>query len=241
MTETTENKPKHIAVIMDGNGRWAAQRGLPRTAGHKQGAEAARQVVKAATELGVEYITLFGFSSENWNRPQSEITDLMNLLRYYLRSETAELHKNGARLRVIGDRDRLDADIVKMIDHAESLTEDNEDITVVIALNYGGRNDILHAVKRLHHAHLGEKLTMDTIEAQFPGFLMTQGIPDPDLLIRTSGEQRISNFLLWQCAYSEFVFTETLWPDFSKQDLEQAIEVYAGRERRFGALKQSEG
>ena len=241
MIQETEKKPKHVAVIMDGNGRWAAQRGLPRTAGHKQGAEAARKAVKAATELGIDYITLFGFSSENWSRPQSEITDLMNLLRYYLRSETAELHKNGARLRVIGDREGLDHDIVRMIDNAEELTEDNKDITVVIALNYGGRNDILNAVKRLHHAHLGEKLEMETIEAQFPGFLMTQGIPDPDLLIRTSGEQRISNFLLWQCAYSEFVFTDTLWPDFSKDDLEQALQIYAGRERRFGALKHSEG
>lgn len=233
--------PKHIAIIMDGNGRWAKARGLPRTAGHKQGAESARRVVKAATELGVRYLTLFGFSSENWNRPDSEIKDLMNLLRYYLRSETAELHKNGARLRVIGDRTGLDDDIVKMIENAEELTEDNSAITVVMALNYGGRNDILHAVRRLHNAHLGQKLSFETVEAQFPGFLMTEGVPDPDLLIRTSGEQRISNFLLWQCAYSEFVFTDTLWPDFDKAELEQALAVYAERDRRFGALTQAEG
>ncbi|MEZ5813576.1 MAG: isoprenyl transferase [Alphaproteobacteria bacterium] len=231
--------PKHVAIIMDGNGRWAAARGLRRTAGHKQGAEAVRKVVKAAGELGIEYLTLFGFSSENWKRPDDEIKDLMNLLRYYLRAETADLHKNGVRLRVVGDRNAFDADIVKMIEHAEALTEDNGEITVVMALNYGGRNDILHAAKRLHEAHLGEKLSMETIEAQFPGFLMTQGVPDPDLLIRTSGEQRISNFLLWQCAYSEFVFTETLWPDFSKAYLEAALEEYAGRERRFGALQHS--
>lgn len=230
-----------MAVIMDGNGRWAKARSLPRTAGHKQGAESARRVVKAATEFGVKYLTLFGFSSENWNRPDSEIKDLMNLLRYYLRSETAELHKNGARLRVIGDRAGLDDDIVRMIENAESLTEENTAITVVIALNYGGRNDILHAAARLHNAHLGQKLSFETIEAQFPGFLMTEGIPDPDLLIRTSGEQRISNFLLWQCAYSEFVFTDTLWPDFDKNDLEQALSIYGQRDRRFGALTKVEG
>ena len=242
MQNLSENKPlKHVAIIMDGNGRWAAGRGLPRHAGHKQGAEAVRRIVKVAAELGVEYLTLFGFSSENWKRPENEIKDLMNLLRYYLRSETAELHKNGVKLRVIGDRSAFDDDIIRMIDHTESLTEDNTEITVVMALNYGGQNDILHAVQRLHHAHLGEKLELDTIEAQFPGFLMTQGIPDPDLLIRTSGEQRISNFLLWQCAYSEFVFTDTLWPDFSKDDLVAALEEFSGRDRRYGALKNSKG
>ena len=242
MKQNTENKYiKHVAIIMDGNGRWAAAKGLPRTAGHKQGAEAARDVVKAATELGIEYLTLFGFSSENWSRPDSEIKDLMNLLRYYLRAETAELHKNGAKLRVIGDRNALDDDIVRMIENAEKLTEENKEITVIIALNYGGRNDILHAVQRLHEAHLGEKLAMETIEAQFPGFLMTQGIPDPDLLIRTSGEQRISNFLLWQCAYTEFVFTDTLWPNFSKADLEDALTEFSCRDRRFGGLQRSGG
>lgn len=231
--------PTHVAIIMDGNGRWAAGRNLPRTAGHRQGAEAARKVTKAAAELGIRYLTLFGFSSENWSRPEGEIRDLMNLLRYYLRAETAELHKNGARLRVIGDRSAFDADIVRLIENAEALTENNAGITVVIALNYGGRNDILSAVQRLHNAHLGQRLDMETIAAQFPGFLMTAGIPDPDLMIRTSGEQRISNFLLWQCAYAEFVFTQTLWPDFSKEDLRAALEEYAGRDRRFGALKQA--
>lgn len=235
------NIPTHIAVIMDGNGRWAKARSLPRTAGHKQGAESARKIVKNAAELGVGYITLFGFSSENWSRPKSEIKDLMNLLRYYLRSETAELHKGGARLRVIGDREGLDADIVKLIENAEALTRDNDKITVVIALNYGGRQDIVHAVKRLHDAHLNEELALETIEAQFPGFLMTQGIPDPDLMIRTSGEHRISNFLLWQCAYTEFVFTDVLWPDFGREDLEAAIAEYGERDRRYGAIKSSEG
>lgn len=242
MAQNTGNKNlKHVAVIMDGNGRWAKARGLPRTAGHKQGAESARRVVKDAAELGVEYITLFGFSSENWNRPADEIKDLMKLLRYYLRSETAEFHKNGARLRVIGDRSAFDADIVKLIENAEKLTEDNTDINVIIALNYGGRNDILQAALRLHNAHLHEKLEMETVAAQFPGFLMTQGVPDPDLLIRTSGEMRISNFLLWQCAYTEFVFTDTLWPDFGKEDLQAAIDVYNTRDRRFGAIAESKG
>ena len=235
-----QNTPQHVAVIMDGNGRWAKSRGLPRTAGHKQGAEAAREIVRNAGELGVKYITLFGFSSENWSRPQSEVKDLMNLLRYYLRSETAELHKGGARLRVIGDRSALDDDIVKLIENAEELTKDNDKITAIIALNYGGRQDILHAVKRLHDAHLHEELALETIEAQFPGFLMTQGIPDPDLMIRTSGETRISNFLLWQCAYTEFVFTDTLWPDFGRVELEAAISEFGTRDRRFGTVKSSE-
>ena len=222
--KSENNQLKHVAIIMDGNGRWAKKRGLPRTAGHKQGAEAARRVVKDAAELGIEYVTLFGFSSENWARPEDEIKDLMNLLRYYLRSETAELHKNGARLRVVGDRSAFDPDIIQLINNAEELTAENTAITLVIALNYGGRHDILQAVQRLHNAHIGERLELETIEAQFPGFLMTQGVPDPDLLIRTSGEMRISNFLLWQCAYTEFVFTETLWPDFSKKDLEEAAK-----------------
>ena len=226
---------------MDGNGRWAKSRGLPRTAGHKKGAEAVRRAVESAAEIGVRYLTLFGFSSENWSRPENEISDLMNLLRYYLRSETAELHKKGVRLRVIGDRSAFDADIVKMIENAETLTEDNDKIDVIIALNYGGRNDILQAVQRLHNAHLGEKLTIETVAAQFPGFLMTQGLPDPDLLIRTSGEARISNFLLWQCAYTEFVFTDTLWPDFDRGSFDDAVAEYAERDRRFGAISTVKG
>ena len=232
--------PKHVAIIMDGNGRWARARGLPRSAGHKKGAEAVRKVVEAAAASGVEYLTLFGFSSENWSRPQSEVNDLMNLLRYYLRAETAELHKKGVRMQVIGDRSAFDADIVKLIENAETLTEDNAKIHVVIALNYGGRNDILQAIQRLHNAHLGEKLSMDTVAAQFPGFLMTQGLPDPDLLIRTSGESRISNFLLWQCAYTEFVFSDALWPDFDSEHFAEALTEYTSRDRRFGAVTASE-
>ncbi len=235
--------PKHIAIIMDGNGRWAAKRGLPRTSGHKQGAEAARRAVSSATELGVEYLTLFGFSSENWNRPENEVRDLMNLLRYYLRSETAELHKSGARLRVIGDREALDTDIVQLIENAEKLTGENKKITVIIALNYGGRHDILQAACKVAKEYLarGEEPDMKSMESDFVRYLMTVGIPDPDLLIRTSGEKRISNFLLWQCAYAEFVFTDTLWPDFDKADMESALVEYAGRDRRFGARSRQSG
>lgn len=234
----SEVLPKHIAVIMDGNGRWAKARGLPRVAGHKQGAEAARKVVKAAADLGVSFITLFGFSSENWARPADEVKELMNLLRHYLRGETAELHKNNAVLRVIGDRAGLDDDIVELIENAEALTRDNSGITVLMALNYGGRDDILQAAQKA-----AEKAVALGSAAQvrddFEGFLMTAGVPDPDLLIRTSGEQRISNFLLWQCAYAEFVYTDTLWPDFGRDALTEALAVYSGRERRFGGVDAS--
>lgn len=240
--ENTGNIPKHVAIIMDGNGRWANQRGLPRTAGHKQGAEAARRVTKCAVELGIEYLTLFGFSSENWSRPKSEISELMKLLRYYLRSETAELHKSGARLRVIGDRAALDADIIQLIENAEALTADNSKITLIIALNYGGRHDILQAVQRIaaNYAETGATPELEDIKAVFPDFLMTADIPDPDMLIRTSGEQRISNFLLWQCAYAEFIFMPTLWPDFDMEHLKQALAEYAGRERRYGGVLASQ-
>ncbi len=232
------NIPTHIAVIMDGNGRWAAARGLPRTMGHQRGSEAVKRITHAAAELGVKYLTLFGFSSENWSRPESEVKELMKLLRSYLRSETAELHKNGIRLRVIGNRRDFDQDIIDLIDNAERLTADNRKITLVMALNYGGRNDILHAANALadYAAREKRKLSEEEVEALFPQFLMTSGIPDPDLMIRTSGEQRISNFLLWPCAYTEFVFTNTLWPDFDKQSLEQAIEEYNRRDRRFGNI-----
>jgi undecaprenyl diphosphate synthase len=235
--------PKHIAIIMDGNGRWAQKRGLPRTTGHRQGAETLRTVVEEAGKMGVEYLTLFGFSSENWKRPEEEVSDLMKLLRHYLRSETAELHKNGIKLKVIGDRAAFDEDIVQLIENAENLTTLNDKITLVIALNYGGRNDILSAVHKTVHefATRGIDPSFSQIEKYFPDFLMTAGIPDPDMLIRTSGEQRISNFLLWQCAYAELIFTDTLWPDFGVTDLQDAIAEYSSRERRYGALKNQSG
>jgi undecaprenyl diphosphate synthase len=231
--------PRHVAVIMDGNGRWATSRGLPRSAGHKQGAEAARRVVRAAAECGIEYITLFGFSSENWSRPRAEVQELMKLLRYYLSAETAELHKNKARLMVIGDRSAFDEDIIRLIENAESLTQANDGITVIIALNYGGRHDILQAAHRLaeQSAARGSVTDFDAFAHSFEACLMTAGIPDPDVLIRTSGEQRISNFLLWQCAYAEFIFAPVYWPDFDKKDLEWALAEYATRDRRFGAVK----
>ena len=228
--------PKHIAIIMDGNGRWASARGLPRTMGHRQGVEAVKRTVKAAVEIGIPFITLFGFSSENWSRPVEEVSELMRLLRIYLRSETAELHRNNIRLRVIGNRDQLEPDIAELIGNAEALTAGNSAITVTIALNYGGRNELLEAAAKFARLCAERDLTPDfeTAEEFFPLCLMTAGTPDPDIVIRTSGEQRISNFLLWQSAYSEFVFTPTLWPDFGAADLAAAVADFGRRERRFG-------
>ncbi len=228
--------PVHVAIIMDGNGRWAKARGLPRVAGHRRGAEAARRAVEAAAELGISYLTLFGFSSENWKRPADEVGDLMALLRHYLRGEIAELHRNNVRLRVIGDRDRLAPDIVTLIDNSEALTAGNAGLHLAIALSYGGRAEIAGAARRLAEEVAAGRLAADAIdEARFARHLLTEGMPDPDLVIRTSGEQRLSNFLLWQTAYSEFVFIETLWPDFAKADLERALREYHGRDRRYGA------
>lgn len=236
MTKT----PKHIAIIMDGNGRWAKARGLPRTAGHHQGIEACKRAVREASDMGIPYLTLFGFSSENWSRPADEIGELMRLLRMYLRSETADLHANGVRLRVIGSRKELSEDIVQLIENAEALTRDNTRINLTIALNYGGRNEILQAAAdyAVHCIRNDIEPSFASAEEYLPSFLMTAGIPDPDILIRTSGEQRISNFLLWQCAYTEFIFTPTLWPDFGRADLEAAVKEFAGRDRRYGAVKE---
>jgi len=231
------NVPRHVAIIMDGNGRWASARGLSRIEGHKKGAEAAQRAVEAARDMGISYVTLFGFSSENWRRPIDEVDGLMNLLRYYLKKETNELHKNEARLRIIGDRTRLPKDIVELIEQAEDITKNNAGLTVVIALSYGGRQDIVFAAQQVAAAVKAGTLAPEDIDdATFSARLMTADIPDPDLMIRTSGENRISNFLLWQLAYAEMYFTNTLWPDFSRQDLEDAVRFYAGRERRYGGL-----
>ncbi len=234
----TTNIPRHIAIIMDGNGRWAQARGLPRTAGHQRGIEAVKRAVKDAGELGIQYLTLFGFSTENWNRPADEVKELMRLLRMYLRAETAQLHSNNIRLKVIGRRAELEPDIVKLIEQAEELTKNNTSVTVVIALNYGGRHDILDAAARMatFMQEKGIVPSFNAAEEYFPQFLSTDGIPDPDILIRTSGEQRVSNFLLWQCAYSEMIFTPTLWPDFCRADLDFAIEEFKKRDRRFGGV-----
>ena len=227
--------PLHVAVIMDGNGRWARARGLPRTAGHRRGAEAAREIVETAADMGVSYLTLFGFSAENWSRPETEVRDLMGLLRLYLRNEIGSLHRNGVRLRVVGERSRLAPDIVSLIEDAEAKTVDNGRLTLVIALNYGGRQEIVTTARRLAEKVRAGALDPEAIgEDLFSDHLFTAGIPDPDLLIRTSGEQRVSNFLLWQLAYTEFVFVDTLWPDFSRKEFEFAVREFQGRERRFG-------
>jgi undecaprenyl diphosphate synthase len=226
----------HVAIIMDGNGRWARARGLPRTMGHRQGAEAARRTVKAAADAGVTHLTLFGFSSENWKRPKMEVQYLMGLLRGYLRRNVEELHEAGVRLSVIGERDGLPADIVTLIGEAEQLTRDNTRLHLTIALNYGGRGDIVAATRRLAEQARAGALQPDEIdEAAFAASLSTSSLPDPDLLIRTSGEQRVSNFLLWQLAYAEMLFVEKYWPDFGADDLVAALAEFRRRDRRFGA------
>lgn len=234
-----DETPQHIAIIMDGNGRWAKARNLPRTAGHHQGIEACKRVVRSAGELGLKYLTLFGFSTENWSRPVDEVNELMRLLRMYLRSETADLHRNNVKLQVVGDRAALSKDIVELIENTEDLTKDNTGLHLVIALNYGGRMDITKAAADMarNFQEQGIEPTYENAEEHFAGFLMTKNIPDPDILVRTSGEQRISNFLLWQCAYSEFVFTDTLWPDFGENDLRAAMKEFQKRDRRFGAIQ----
>lgn len=228
--------PRHVAIIMDGNGRWAKQRGLPRTAGHRQGAEAVRKVLRAAADLGVSYLTLYSFSSENWTRPEGEVRDLMGLLKLYLRSEISELNANGVRMKIIGDRARLSDDINQLIDHAERTTENNTRITLILALSYGGRQEIANAVRQIAGKVASGEIAAEAIdEAMIGDNLQTDDIPDPDLVIRTSGEQRLSNFLLWQSAYAELVFTDRLWPDFGHDDLADALAEYGRRERRFGA------
>jgi len=224
--------PKHIAIIMDGNGRWAAARGLPRVAGHREGAKAVRRTIQAAIDHGVKWLTLFAFSSENWQRPETEIADLTGLLRHYLRHELGELHENGVRLHVIGERSRFGPAIAAELAAAETRTAGNDRLHLVMALSYGGRGDIVQAARRALAAGLApDELTEQT----FAGLLATGSIPDPDLLIRTSGEERISNFLLWQVAYAELFFTDVLWPDFDAGHFSRAIAEYGTRERRFGA------
>jgi undecaprenyl diphosphate synthase len=229
--------PLHVAIIMDGNGRWAKSRGLPRTAGHRRGADAVREAVKSAADLGVSYLTLFGFSSENWKRPHGEVRDLMGLLRFYLRSEIKDLHANGVRLLVVGERQRLDPDIIRLIEDAERKTAANTKFTLVLALSYGGRQELVRAARRLaEDVAAGRRDPAEIDEESFASHLFTADIPDPDLLIRTSGEKRISNFLLWQSAYAELVFLDVLWPDFSRLDLEAAIQEFQRRERRYGSI-----
>lgn len=238
MSDEQQTVPRHIAIIMDGNGRWAQKRGMPRVFGHRQGAETVRRVVEAAADAGVQYLTLFGFSTENWSRPQEEVQELMGLLRYYVRSNVAELHKNGVRLRVIGERERIERDVLDIIEQAETLTASNTRLHLTIAFSYGARQEIVLAMRKLAEDVQAGKLAPEDIDTSSVGnALLTADLPDPDLLIRTSGEQRISNFLLWQIAYAELVFTDTLWPDFGKSDLDDAIRIFQSRDRRFGGVK----
>jgi undecaprenyl diphosphate synthase len=229
--------PAHVAIIMDGNGRWAKARGLPRVAGHRAGVEALRQTVRAAGEMGVSWLTVYAFSSENWSRPKSEISDLMGLLKLFIRRDLAELHQNGVRVRIIGDRTGLEGDIKALLEEAETLTRGNSVLNLVIAFNYGSRDEIVRAARKVADAVAAGEVEPGAITAEsFATFLDTADIPDPDLVIRTSGELRLSNFLLWQAAYSEFVFLPCFWPDFSRAHLAEALQAFAARERRFGGI-----
>jgi undecaprenyl diphosphate synthase len=229
--------PRHVAIIMDGNGRWASARGLPRAEGHRRGVEALRRTVRAAGEIGIEFLTIFSFSSENWSRPATEIRDLMGLLRRFIRNDLAELHANGVRVRVIGERGDLDPEISGLLQEAEELTRGNDRLTLVVAFNYGGRQEMARAARRLAADMVAGRVTDGDVTADLLGrYLDAPDIPDPDLLIRTSGEQRLSNFLLWQAAYSELVFVPIYWPDFDRAALESAVTEYRRRERRFGGL-----
>lgn len=226
---------RHIAIIMDGNGRWAKKKHLPRAVGHKKGVEAVRNIVRAAGEMGLEVMTLYAFSSENWSRPADEVSDLMGLLRQYIQSDIDEFVENGIRLKVIGNYRALDADIVAMIDDALERTSGNDAMTLAIALNYGGQDEILRAVQRMAAAVKQGQLEPDQIDiGHFSDALDTAGLPPLDLLVRTSGEIRLSNFLLWQAAYAELYFTDTLWPDFDRRELQKALKSFGDRERRFG-------
>ncbi|HEY9459609.1 MAG TPA: isoprenyl transferase [Paralcaligenes sp.] len=234
---TAFDMPRHVAIIMDGNGRWAATRGLPRAEGHRRGVEALRRTVRAAGEMGIKILTIFSFSAENWSRPASEIGELMGLLRRFVRNDLAELHQNNIRVRVIGERVGLDPDIGRLLVEAEELTKNNDGLILVVAFNYGARQEIVRAARRIAEAvERGEARAQDLDMDAFGRFLDAPDIPDPDLIIRTSGEQRLSNFLLWQAAYSELVFVPTYWPDFDRAALESAIREYQQRERRFGGL-----
>ena len=235
--EAKASLPRHVAVIMDGNGRWAKQRGLPRIEGHRQGAESARTIIRTAGELGVKYLTLYAFSAENWNRPKDEVDALMKYLIHYLKTETPELNKNNVRLEVIGQIYRLPENVQEHLKKSLATLSKNSGLTLVMALSYGSRIEILDAVRRIaEKARDGKLEPADITEEVISQHLWTRNIPDPDLLIRTSGEMRVSNFLLWQISYAELVITPTLWPDFRKPQFFAALEEYARRHRRFGGI-----
>jgi undecaprenyl diphosphate synthase len=233
-----KNIPNHVAIIMDGNGRWANVRGLPRNMGHRKGVEAVREAVRTAAELGIGYLTLFAFSSENWSRPESEVSDLMGLLKTFIRRDLESLHSENVRIRVIGDRSNLRSDILPLLLDAEERTRDNTAITLVIAFNYGSRDEIARAMRAIAgDVAAGLLHPADVTPERISERLDTAGIPDPDLIIRTSGEERLSNFLLWQAAYAELMFIPDFWPDFTRETFFDALEAYAGRERRFGGVQ----
>jgi undecaprenyl diphosphate synthase len=229
--------PRHVAIIMDGNGRWAASRGLPRVEGHRRGVEALRKTVRAAGELGISILTIFSFSSENWSRPASEIQDLLSLLRRFIRNDLAELHKSNVKVRIIGERGDLSRDISSLLEEAEDLTRNNDGLLLIVAFNYGARQEIARAAQRAAEEVASGRMKVQDITPEFLAqHLDAPDVPDPDVIIRTSGEQRLSNFLLWQSAYSELVFVPTYWPDFDRAALEGALAEYGRRERRFGGL-----
>lgn len=237
MEERITKCPNHIAIILDGNGRWAKKKMMPRNYGHAQGSKTVEKICKDAYHLGVKYLTVYAFSTENWNRPQDEVDALMKLLRNYMKDCLKQSSKNNMRVRVLGDLTALPKDLQSSILELEEASSGNTGLNFQVALNYGGRNEIVRAIKSMWEENIEKNLDVKTIdEAFFQTYLDTKEIPDPDLLIRTSGEQRISNFLLWQLAYTEFYFTDTLWPDFDKEDLIKAIEYYNGRDRRYGAV-----
>jgi len=233
---------EHVAIIMDGNGRWASQRGLPRFEGHRRGLDALRRTITAAEEIGLKYLTVYSFSSENWRRPLPEISELMGLLRRFIRNDLADLHARNVRVRVIGIDDGLSPDIIKLLDDAEELTANNTGLTFVVAFNYGSRREIADSVRSLAEDVAAGRLKPAEInEEMIASRLYTVGIPDPDLVVRTSGEQRLSNFLLWQLSYSELVFSPVLWPDFGRDALLEAIDMFRRRDRRFGGLSAAIG
>ncbi|EYD71759.1 polyprenyl diphosphate synthase [Limimaricola hongkongensis] len=235
---TSSGGPKHVAIIMDGNGRWAQSRGRPRLFGHQAGAQRVRDIVNACPDLGVKYLTIFAFSTENWKRTQAEVSGLMALFRLYIVREARALHAEGVRVRFIGDRIRLDEKLVTMMDELELLTAGNDRVHLTIALNYGGRDEVTRAAKRLAYEIEQGRLSHKDVDAEtLSRFLDTHVLPDPDLVIRTSGEARISNFLLWQSAYAEYEFVDTLWPDFTPEEFARVCASYAERDRRFGAVK----
>jgi undecaprenyl diphosphate synthase len=234
--------PRHIAIIMDGNGRWATSRGLSRSKGHHAGLEALRRITRATGDLGVPYLTVYSFSLENWSRPRSEVLSLMGLLRRFIRKDLAELHQNNVRIRIIGRKDDLATDILNLLTEAVELTRENTGQTLTVAFNYGGRDEIVRAARKIAVDVSEGRLDPDRVcEATIAERLDTAGVPDPDLLIRTGGEERISNFLLWQCAYAEFVFSPVYWPDFGAEELDAAIYEFRSRERRFGGLVSKTG